>query len=252
MNTPSEQTTYADDRREQDDVGAYHDPMPRAGRSVAEKWILSLLGVLLVGLMGLLGWTWYALSTVKAELREVQAHVSQLHASVAAREPRSPGGEAAPEATAQRLHALEQRLSAVESWTRDTAPRVTALEQHPREKVAKPPPPSPLPALPPATQLPRNATSAPRTPQDHQADRDMRQQAAASGRLGAPVPESFGRWLEWQPAWELRWLRFQSSGQPAAYLYHITYKPDPQQRYTIYWDPDRRTWQQWALWQRVP
>src|SRR6266540_3425719 len=49
-------------------------------------------------------------------------------------------------------------------------------------------------------------------------------QAAASGRLGAPVPESFGRWLEWQPAWELRWLSFQNSGQPAVYLYHITYK----------------------------
>jgi hypothetical protein len=147
---------------------------------------------------------------------------------------------------------MDQRLHAVESWTRDTAPRVTALEQPPREKVAKPPPPSPPPALPPATQLPRNATSVPRTPQDYQAERDMRQQAAASGRLGAPVPESFGRWLEWQPAWELRWLSFQSSGQPAAYLYHITYKPDPKQRYTMYGDPDRRTWQQWALWQRVP
>jgi hypothetical protein len=136
---------------------------------------------------------------------------------------------------------MDQRLSAVESWTRDTAPQVTALEHRPREKVAKPPPPSPLPALPPATQLPRTATSAPRTSQDHQADRDMRQQAAASGRLGAPVPESFGTWLAWHPAWELRWLSFQVRGQPSVYLYHITYKPDPQQRYTIYGDPDRRT-----------
>jgi hypothetical protein len=80
----------------------------------------------------------------------------------------------------------------------------------------------------------------------------MRQQAAAAGRLGAPVPESFGRWLEWHPAWELRWLSFQVRGQPSVYLYHITYKPDLQQRYTIYGDPDRRTWQQWTLWQRVP
>jgi hypothetical protein len=250
MNTPSEQTTYADNRREQDDVDAHH-PVPRAGRSVAERRILSLLGVLLVGLMGLMGWAGYALSTVKAELREVQAHVRQLHASVAPREPRSPGGEAVPEEMVQRLHALDQRMSAVESWTQDTAPRLTALEQRPREKVAKPPAPSPPPALPPATQLPRTATSAPQTPQDHQAYRDMRQQAAASGRLGAPVPESFGRWLEWQPAWELRWLSFQSSGQPAD-LYHSTYKPDPGQRYTMYWDPDRRTWQQGSLWQRVP
>jgi hypothetical protein len=118
--------------------------------------------------------------------------------------------------------------------------------------MAKPPAPSPPPALPPATQLPRTATSAPQTPQNHQAYRDMRHQAAASGRLGAPVPESFGRWLEWHPAWELRWLGFQVSGQPSVYLYHITYKPDPGQRYTLYGDPDRRTWQQWALWQRVP
>jgi hypothetical protein len=245
MNTPSEQVTYADDRREQDDVGAHHHPVPRAGRSVTAGWVRSLLGVLLVGLIGLLGWTGYALSTVKAELRQVQASVAQL-------ELRSTGGEAVPEETAQRLHEMDQRLHAVESWTRDTAPRVTTLEQRPREHVAKPQAPSPPPALPPATQLPRIATSAPQTPQDHQAYRDMRQQAAASGRLGAPVPESFGRWLEWQPAWELRWLSFQASGQPAVYLYHITYKPDPRQRYTMYGDPDRRTWQQWARWQRVP
>jgi hypothetical protein len=212
-------------------------------RPVYEGWVLSLFGAILVGLIGLLAWTGYVLSTVKAELRQVQASVAQL-------DPRSTGHEAVPEETAQRLHEMDQRLHAVESWTRDTAPRVTALEQRPREHVAKPP--SPLPALPPATQLPRNATSAPRTLQDQQADRDMRHQAAATGRLGAPVPESFGRWLEWHPAWELRWLSFQASSQPSVYLYHITYKAAPQQRYTMYWDPDRRTWQQWALWQRVP
>jgi hypothetical protein len=233
-------------------VDAHHHPVTLVRRPVYEGWVLTLFGLILVGLIGLLGWTGYALSTVKAELRQVQVHVRQLQASMAPREPQSTGREAVPEETARQLHEMDQRLHAVESWTRDTAPRVTALEQPPREKVAKPPPPSPLPALPPATPLPRNATSVPRTPQDYQAERDMRQQAAASGRLGAPVPESFGRWLEWQPAWELRWLSFQSTSQPAAYLYHITYKPDPKQRYTMSWDPDRRTWQQWALWQRVP
>jgi hypothetical protein len=245
MDKPSEPETRADHTIDWDYVDAHHHPVTLAGRPISERWVLSLLGVLLVGLIGLLGWTGYALSTVKAELRQMQA-------SIALRESRSTGGEAIPEATAERLHALDQRLSAVESRTQDTAPQLTALEQHPREKAAKPPAPSPPPPLPPATQLPRNGTSAPQTPQDHQAYRDMRQQAAASGRLGAPVPESFGRWLEWQPAWELRWLSFQASGQPAVYLYHITYKPDPQQRYTMYGDPDRRTWQQWARWQRVP
>jgi hypothetical protein len=252
MDTPSEPATRADHRIHEEDVDAHHHPMTLVRRPVYEGWVLSLLGALLVGLIGLLGWTGYALSTVKAELRQVEAHVRQMQASAAPREPRSTGSEVIPEATAERLHALDQRLSAVESLTKDTAPRLTALEQRPREKMAKPPAPSPPPALPSATQLPRNATSAPQTPQDHQAYRDMRQQAAASGRMGAPVPESFGRWLEWHPAWELRWLSFQGSGQPSVYLYHITYKPDPGQRYTMYGDPDRRTWQQWALWQRVP
>jgi hypothetical protein len=207
-------------------------------RPVYEGWVLTLFGLILVGLIGLLGWMGYALSTVKAELRQVQAHSRQLQASMAPREPRSTGREAVAEETARQLHEMDQRLHAVESWTRDTAPRVTAVEQRPRERVAKLP--SPPPALPPATQLPRNATSAPRTPQNHQAHRDMRPQAAA-GRLGAPVPESVGTWLAWQPAWELRWLSVQVRGQPSVYLYPITDKPDPQQRYTIYGDPDRRT-----------
>jgi hypothetical protein len=252
MNTPSEPATRADHRIDWDEVEAHHHPVTLVRRPVYEGWVLGLFGAILVGLMGLLAWTGYALSTVKAELRQVQAQSRQLQASVAQLEPRSTGSEAIAEETTQRLHAMDQRLHAVESWTRDTAPRVTALEQRPREKVANLPAPSPPSALPPATQLPRNATSAPRTPQDQQADRDMRQQAAATRRLGAPVPESFGRWLEWHPAWELRWLSFQVNGQPSVYLYHITYKPDPQQRYTMYWDPERRTWQQWTLWQRVP
>ena len=243
MDTPSEHTTRVDHRIDWDDIEARHHPVTLVSRPVYEGWVLGLFGAILVGLIGLLAWTGYMLSTAKAELR-------QVHASVAQVDPRSTGQEAVPEAAVQRLHEMDQRLHAVESWTRDTAPRVTALEQRPRERVAKPP--SPLPALPPASPLPRDATSAPRTPQDLQADRDMRQQAAATGRLGAPVPESFGRWLAWHPAWELRWLSFQVSGQPSAYLYHITYKPDPQQRYPMYWDPDRRTWQQWTLWQRVP
>jgi hypothetical protein len=250
MDTPSEPATSADHRIDWEYVEAHHHPVTLVRRPVYEGWVLGLFGAILVGLMGLLGWTGYTLSTVKAELRQVQAHSRQMQASVAPLEPRSTGSEAVAEETTQRLHEMDQRLHAVESWTRDTAPRVTALEQRPREHVAKPP--SLPPAFPPATQLPRNATSAPRTPQDQQADRDMRQQAAAAGRLGAPVPESFGRWLEWHPAWELRWLSFQVRGQPSVYLYHITYKQDPQQRYTMYWDPDRRTWQQWTLWQRVP
>jgi hypothetical protein len=251
MDRPSEPEMRADRTIDWDSVEAHHHPVTLVSRPVYEGWVLSLFGAILVGLMGLLGWTGYALSTVKAELQQVQAQSRQLQASVAQLEPRSTGSEAVPQEMAQRLHEMDKRLHGLESWTQDTGPRVTALEQRPREHTATPQAPSPPPALPPATQLPRTATSTPRTPQDHQAHRDMLQQAAATGRLGAPVPESFGRWLEWQPVWELRWLRFQVGGQPSVYLYHITNMPDPGQRYTMYWDPDRRAWQQWALWRRV-
>ena len=240
MGTPSARAMRVDHSLEGDDVDAHHRSATWVGRPAYEGWILSLLGILLLGLIGLLGWAGYALSTVKAELRQLQAHVAQL-------ELRGAVGEAEPEATAQRLDVMDQRLDALESWTRDTAPRLTTLEQRPRERVATPPAPTAPPALPPASELPRNATGAPRTPQDHQAYRDMRQQAA-TGRLGAPVPDSFGTWLAWHPAWELRWMSVQGSGHPPVYLYHITYKPDPGQRYTIYRDPDRRTWQQWTRW----
>jgi hypothetical protein len=240
METPVEQTGRAHPATDSND-DTHDRPAPRRRRLTPGGWLLGLAAALLAVSGGLLGWTWSSLSAVGGELRRLQAQVAQLES-----EYRRAGGEAVAGATAQRLHALDQRLSAVESWTQDTSPRLTALEQRPRERVAKPP------ALPPATQLPRNATNAPQTPQDQQAYRDMRQQAVASGRLGGPVPESFGRWLEWHPAWELRWLSFQVSGQAPLYLYHITYKPDARQRYTMFWDPDRRAWQSWALWQRVP
>jgi hypothetical protein len=241
MDTPLERATRADHGLDQDDMEAHHRPVTLIRRPAYKGWVLTLCGALLVGLIGLLGWGGYALSTIQAELRQLQAHVAQL-------EPRSAGGEADPEETAQRLHELDQRLHMLESRTRDTAPRLSALEQRPRERVAKSP--SPPPTLPPATQLPRNATSAPQTPQDHQAHRDMRQQAAALGRFGAPVPDSFGTWLAWHPEWELRWMSFQVSGHPSVYVYHITYKLDARYRYTIYRDPERRTWQQWTLWPR--
>jgi hypothetical protein len=240
MGTPSERATRANHGIDWDYVNAHHHPVTLVSRPAYEGWVLSLFGLILVGLIGLLGWAGYALSTVKAELRQLQAHVAQL-------EPQSAVGEAMPEATAPRLDVMDQRLDALESWMRDTAPRLTTLEQRPQERVAKPPAPVSPPALPRTTQLPRNATTAPRTPQDHQAYRDMRQQAA-TGRLGAPVPDSFGTWLAWHPAWELRWMSVQGSGHPPVYLYHITYKPDPGQRYTSYRDPNRRTWQQWTRW----
>jgi hypothetical protein len=243
MDNPSERATRADPGIDWDYVNAHHRPVTLIRRPAYEGWVLILFGVLLVGLIGGLGWAGYTLSTVQADLRQLQAQVAELA-------PRSAGGEAVPEETARRLHALDQRLHAVESGTRDTVPRVTALERRPRERADQPQEPSP-PVLPPAPQRPRNATPALRTPRDVQAHRDMLQQAAASKRLGAPVPDSFGTWLEWHPEWELRWMRFQVNGQPAVYLYHITAKRAPAHRYTTYREPDSRTGDRRPLWQRV-
>jgi hypothetical protein len=244
MDTSPERAVRVDPGIDWDARDAHHRPVPLISRPAYEGWVLTLFGAILVGLIGLLGWAGYTLSTVQAELRQLQAHVAQL-------EPRNTGGEAVPPETAPRLHELDQRLHAVESWTRDAAPRVTALERRPRERADKPQEPSPPQSLPPVTPLPRSATIALRTSRDDQAHRDMLKQAAASKRFGAPVPDSFGKWLEWHPEWELRWMSFQVSGHPSVYLYHITSKANPGHRYTIYGDPDSRTGQRWTLWQRV-
>ena len=105
MDTPAEPATRADHRFDRGDVDAHHHPVTLAGRPISERWVLTLFGIILVGLIGLLGWTGYALSTVKAELQQVEAHVRQMQASIALRESRSTGGEVVPEATAERLHA---------------------------------------------------------------------------------------------------------------------------------------------------
>jgi hypothetical protein len=128
----------------------------------------------------------------------------------------------------RQLHAsvapLEPRSAESELLPAETEQRFQTLDQR-------------LRAVESGTQGPTPRGTAPERPPRAQGDKP-------------PVPESFGTWLAWHPAWELRWLSVQVSGRPPVYLYHITYKPDPGQRYTIYRDPDRRTWHQWTLWQR--
>jgi hypothetical protein len=244
MDPPSEHATPADPGIDWDYVNAHHRPVTLISRPAYEGWVLTLFGVILVGLIGGLGWAGYALSTVQAELRQLQVQITQLASH-------SASGQAVPEETARRLQAMDQRLHAVENGTRQTLPRATALERRPRERADQPQEPSPPQALPPAPQLPRNATHALRTPRDVQAHRDMLQQAATSQRVGAPVPDSFATWLEWHPEWELRWMSFQVSGQPPVYLYHITHKRDPGHRYTMYRESNSRTAQRRTPWQRV-
>jgi hypothetical protein len=100
MEIPAEQTSHADQDVAWNDVEAPRRPVTLLHRPAYERWVLRLLGLTLVGLIGLLGWAWYTLSTIQAELHQVQAQVAQL-------ESWSAGDEAVPQETAQRLRALK-------------------------------------------------------------------------------------------------------------------------------------------------
>jgi hypothetical protein len=71
MDTPADPATHGNNGIDWDYVEAHHNPVTLVRRPVYEGWVLGLFGAILVGLMGLQGWTGYALSTVKAELRQV-------------------------------------------------------------------------------------------------------------------------------------------------------------------------------------
>ena len=66
---PAEPAMHAHHDIDWEYVDAHHPPVTLVCRPVYEGWVLTLFGLILVGLIGLLGWTGYALSTVKAELR---------------------------------------------------------------------------------------------------------------------------------------------------------------------------------------
>jgi hypothetical protein len=143
MDPSSARATRADHGLDADDVDAHHRPVSLIRRPAYEGWLLTLCGVILIGLIGGLGWAGYVLSTVQAELRHLQAQVAQMALQNA-------GGEAVSEETARRLHEMDQRLHAVENWTKDTAPRLTALPRRPRDRRHRRPcrPPSNCPATP--------------------------------------------------------------------------------------------------------
>src|SRR5918996_5292024 len=97
METPAEPATHANHGIDWEYVDAHHHPVTLVRRPAYEGWVLTLFGAILVGLIGLLGWAGYALSTVKADLSQLQAHVAQLEFRGAGGEAGSAGkGEAAP------------------------------------------------------------------------------------------------------------------------------------------------------------
>jgi hypothetical protein len=88
METPAEPMGRADPSLDWED-DAHHRPVTRMPMLACERWALGLLGALLVGCIGLLGWTWSSLSAVTVELGQLRAQLDQLESG-----PQRTGGEA--------------------------------------------------------------------------------------------------------------------------------------------------------------
>jgi hypothetical protein len=61
--------------RDWDAVASRHRRVMPVNRRVSERWMLTLFGAVLLGLIALLGWGGYSLAVVKAELRQLRAMV---------------------------------------------------------------------------------------------------------------------------------------------------------------------------------
>lgn len=75
---------------------------------------------------------------------------------------------------------------------------------------------------------------------------DMNARAASDSRFRSVIVESFGKNLNWDTNWELRWIDFNFSGARVVRIYHATYTSDSTIRYTIFWDPDTENWTDWV------
>jgi hypothetical protein len=74
---------------------------------------------------------------------------------------------------------------------------------------------------------------------------DMVARVRGDSRFGASIAGSAGALLNWGPAWQLRWVDFQFSGNRRVRVYHATSTTNPAVRYTIYYDPDTGQWRNW-------
>ena len=83
----------------------------------------------------------------------------------------------------------------------------------------------------------------------YRADRarqDMLRAAQKDSRLVAVKTETYGEELSWDPAWELRYMKFTSlKGVSAVKLYQATNKSNPLARFTGYYDPETGVWSGW-------
>jgi hypothetical protein len=81
---------------------------------------------------------------------------------------------------------------------------------------------------------------------DQQAQQDMINRAKSDARFGAAIPGTFGKQLDWDPNWELRWMNFSFTAGRVVTIWHATYRLDWAYRLTIFWDPDTNNWAPWV------
>lgn len=80
---------------------------------------------------------------------------------------------------------------------------------------------------------------------DRQAKKDMIDFSKTDFRFGNYIPGTFGKDLDYFPEWEVRWMDFSFYGNRIVKIWHATKKIDPSIRYTIFSDPDTKTWTDW-------
>lgn len=75
---------------------------------------------------------------------------------------------------------------------------------------------------------------------------DMIERAKSDGDFGIHFPATFGRNLNWDANYELRWVNFNFSHGRVVTMYQATYKFNSIYRYTNFYDPDTNVWTGWV------
>lgn len=80
---------------------------------------------------------------------------------------------------------------------------------------------------------------------DWQSQFDMKDRAIKDYRFLSIRDGTFGRYLNWDPSWELRWVDSNFIGNRIVRIWHATNKANSALRYTIFFDPDTNSWTSW-------
>ena len=94
------------------------------------------------------------------------------------------------------------------------------------------------------------AAPAPPAPVDLDsiARRDLAQRAGYDPRFGPAIDDSFGVDLNWDPAWELRWIDISLAAGGRTRFFHATSRANRTIAYIGFWDPET---QRWIGWDRI-